>query len=125
MEIAKSAYVHSARVLQSSDTRSPGSMPRSMRPRPISETISPTSRKVTSRHSPLSLSLYLTATLSAYFSAAFGSRSAIVCDPVDSIVDGAVVASISLLFLSSGGPSPWVRILGEKERLAGRPGRWG
>ena len=36
-------YVHSGRVAHSSETRSPGSMPRSIRPRAISETISPSS----------------------------------------------------------------------------------
>ena len=53
--MAKSQYVHSGRVLHSSETRSPGAMPMSMRPRPISRTTSPTSAKVTSRQSPSTL----------------------------------------------------------------------
>jgi hypothetical protein len=73
-----------------------------MSPRPISLTIAPTSRKATSRHSPLALSLKRTAGLSPYSSAAFSARSAIVFDPVDCLsVAAAVLASIWFLSLDA------------------------
>src|SRR5436190_7275527 len=65
-------------------------MPRSIRPRAISRAMSQTWRKVIARHSPSTLCFC--AILSPYSSAALGSRSAIVLEPVD--CRGAVPASI-------------------------------
>src|SRR3954454_12489386 len=62
-------------------TRSPGSMPRSIRPRPTSRTAAPTSAYVTSCHAPSTFRR--AATRSPYWSAARTIRSAIVFDPVD------------------------------------------
>ncbi len=98
--IPKSAYVHSGRVWHRIATRSPLSMPSSIRPRPISETISPTSEYETSRHS--SPALYLTAVPSPYFSAASSIMSAIVFDPVPTCCAGAAVLASILHSLSSG-----------------------
>src|SRR3954471_11125984 len=88
--MAKSTHVHSTRVLASRHTRSPGWMPRSIRPRAISLAAVATSAKLTSRHSPPTLRFC--AVLSPYSAAALGSRSAIVLDAV--VCRGAVPASI-------------------------------
>src|SRR4051794_9503750 len=74
-------------------TRSPAAMPSSTRPRPISETMSPTSAYVTSCQVPSRLKR--TATAPACTSAARAARSAIVLEPVDGISVAAVLPSIS------------------------------
>src|SRR4051812_35996158 len=68
-------------------------MPRSMRPSAISVTTSPTSAKVTSRHSPSTLCL--TAVRLANVCAARGSRSAIVLLPVVCLVPASIFSSSS------------------------------
>src|SRR3954453_6539901 len=83
-------HVHSTRVLASRHTRSPGWMPRSTSPSPISRAACQPSLKVTSRHSPATLRFW--ATLSPLSWAALGSRSAIVREAV--VCWGAVPASM-------------------------------
>src|SRR3954451_5307763 len=91
--MARSQYVHSGRVLARMQTRSPAARPRSMRPRPISATMSPTSAYVTSCQAPSCLKR--TATAPAWTSAARAARSAIVLEPVDGTSVAAVLPSIS------------------------------
>src|SRR6516165_2808447 len=107
--IAKSAYVHSGRVLARTHTRSPAPIPKSIKPRAISPTISPTSPNVTCRQTPSCLTA--TAGRSAYCSAARGSKSAIVRDPVDAygywppaVLDTVVAASIFALLSPTAVP---------------------
>src|SRR4051794_10235068 len=86
----KEACVHSGRVWARIETLSPGSRPRSTRPSETSRTVPPSSAYATSFHSPPSLTRW--ADWSAKRSAASGSRSAIVFEPV--ACPAAVVASI-------------------------------
>src|SRR5215212_4742424 len=116
--MAKSAYVHSGRVVHSSATRSPGSRPRSIRPRAISETIAPTSANDTSCHVPSRL--YLAAGRSPKRSAARAIMSAIVAEPVDSSTAGTVLDSIRFLLVPSGrADSMWAA---RREGAAARSG---
>ena len=108
-------------------TRSPGSTPRSINPRAISDTISPTSAKERSRHSPPTLCFC--ATRSPNIFAARGSRSAIVIDPVATDDPAASIQPSSLRFGCSG-----PRIVADVQRTSpnrsscsagpiGKPGR--